>query len=360
MATLTMPSIVIAFQSKAASAIGRSQKGTVAVIVRDKGDGLSGTSYKLSRNTQIPDALGEDNQSYLERAFIGYITPPKNVLGFVINDTDHDLDDALNYFSTQSFDYLVGPLDTTPEEAQKIANWCKSQRTNSHQPIRVVLPNLPADNMAVINFTASGMTNGTVVWTTPAFCSRIAGLLAGTPSSISATYAKLPELTDVTRLDQDALNEAVGNGEFVLWHDGKSVKTGRAVNSLTTTTANMSDAFKKIKIVECLDMIDNDIRTTVQDDYIGKYPNNYDNKLILITAISGYLRQLELDNLIDTGWTVGIDVDAQEAYLQSIGTDTSEMTEQEIKEANTGSYVFLLAKIKPLDAIEDVNLNFSI
>lgn len=272
MATLTMPSINIAFQSKAASAIVRSTKGTVAVIVRDKGEGLSGTAYKLSRNTQIPPALGEDNQSYLARTFTGYITPPKNVLCFVINDTDHDLDDALNYYATRSFDYLVGPLDTTPEEAQKIATWCKSQRSNNHRPIRVVLPNLPADNMAVINFTSSGMTDGKVVWTTPAFCSRIAGLLAGTPFKISATYAKLPELTDVTRLDDDALNEAVGRGEFVLWHDGKSVKTGRAVNSLTTTTVDMSDKFKKIKIVECLDMIDNDIRTTVQDDYIGKYP----------------------------------------------------------------------------------------
>lgn len=360
MSKLTMPSIVIAFQSKAASAIGRSTKGTVAVILRDKGEGLSGQSYKLTSNTQIPETLGEDNQGYLERAFIGYITPPKQVLGYVINDTDHDLDDALNYFATQSLDYLVGPLDTTPEEAQMIATWCKSQRNNNHRPIRVVLPNLPADSMAVINFTASGMTNGKITWTTPAFCSRIAGLLAGTPSNISATYAKLPEVTDITRLDQDALNEAVGNGEFILWHDGKSVKTGRAVNSLTTTTADISDAFKKIKIVECVDMIDSDIRTTIQDDYIGKYPNNYDNKLILITAISGYLWQLELDNLIDKGWSVGIDVDAQEAYLQSIGTDTSEMTEQEIKEANTGSYVFLVAYVKPLDAIEDVKLNVNI
>ncbi|MGO0916564.1 hypothetical protein ACTPEM_26575, partial [Clostridioides difficile] len=41
----------------------------------------------------------------------------------------------------------------------------------------------------------------------------------------------------------------------------------------------------------------------------------------------------------------------------SKGVDLSYMTLQEIKEANTGSKVFLKAKIKVLDAMEDIDLS---
>ena len=58
--------------------------------------------------------------------------------------------------------------------------------------------------------------------------------------------------------------------------------------------------------------------------------------------------------------TVDIDMDAQKTYLQSIGTDTSSMTEQEIRSANTGDKVFLAASIKILDAIEDITFNIAI
>ncbi|HCR2123725.1 TPA: phage tail sheath protein, partial [Clostridioides difficile] len=40
--------------------------------------------------------------------------------------------------------------------------------------------------------------------------------------------------------------------------------------------------------------------------------------------------------------------------------DISNMKEQEIREANTGSKVFLKAKIKMLDAMEDIDLSIEI
>ena len=108
-------------------------------------------------------------------------------------------------------------------------------------------------------------------------------------------------------------------------------------------------------------MIHNDIRRTAQDSYIGKYANSYDNKCLLITAIQEYFEQLESDGILKRGESsVSIDLTAQENYLKSRGTDTSEMSEQEIKEADTGSNVFLTASIKILDAIEDINLDIVI
>ena len=122
----------------------------------------------------------------------------------------------------------------------------------------------------------------------------------------------------------------------------------------------MLDSFKKIKIVEIMDLIRTDITATAEDSYIGKYANTYDNKLLLVTAIRGYFMGLEQDQLVQPGYTVDIDVSAQEQYLVARGVDTSEMTEQEIREADTGSHVFLLIRCKILDAIEDIDIQVEI
>jgi hypothetical protein len=105
-----------------------------------------------------------------------------------------------------------------------------------------------------------------------------------------------------------------------------------------------------------------DIKSTAEDSFIGKYTNSYDNKVLLCTAINGYFASITadglLDNMVDN--TVTIDMAAQKAYLTSIGINISTMTDQQIKEANTADNVFLVASIKPLDAIESISLNITI
>ncbi|NNV04744.1 phage tail sheath C-terminal domain-containing protein, partial [Brevibacillus sp. MCWH] len=147
------------------------------------------------------------------------------------------------------------------------------------------------------------------------------------------------------------------NGEFVIYHDGEKVKVGRGVTSLVTTTQDKGDDFKKIKIVDILDLMYMDIRKTIEDKYIGKYANSYENKVLLIQAINAYYEQLEIDGLLDTGKnSAEIDLDAQRVYLRSIGVDVDSMKDQQIKEANTRDKVFLLSRVRPLDAIEDIDM----
>ena len=81
---------------------------------------------------------------------------------------------------------------------------------------------------------------------------------------------------------------------------------------------------------------------------------------MLITAIRGYFQGLERDSLVQPGYTVDIDLKAQEQYLASKGIDTSEMSEREIREADTGTHVFILIRCKILDAIEDIDINIEI
>lgn len=354
-----LPNINIEFKTQGISAIKRSAKGVVAIILKDATEGVQG-AHALTNSTQMPAELDATNKGYVNQAFIGYVNAPRKILLYVLPKTAENLSAALNYFATQTSDYLVAPPDCSVTEATEIAVWIGSMRANDFTP-KAVLPNKAADSEAIINFTTDDIKVNDSEYETSGYCARIAGLIAGTPMTISCTYAPLPEVTDVERLSKEQMDQAIDNGEFIIFHDGEKVKVGRAVNSLQTTTQDKGDIFKKIKIVEAIDMIKNDIKITAQDSYIGKYSNSYDNKCLLITAISGYFTQLELSGILQAGISsVGIDMKAQEAYLQSMGIDTSKMTEQEIREANTGEKVFLEASFKILDAIEDIDLNIAI
>lgn len=74
---------------------------------------------------------------------------------------------------------------------------------------------------------------------------RIAGILAGTDVTISATYAPLKDFDDVERLDPEARNTAVGAGKLLGFWDGEKVKLDRAVTSFVTTTGSKEIPSKK-------------------------------------------------------------------------------------------------------------------
>ena len=238
--------------------------------------------------------------------------------------------------------------------------------------VKAVLPNADtADCEGVIDWTSSlyrvETINGesTTQEYTPEQCTpRIAGLLAGTDLTISATYAPLTDYDDTSRLNKEERNAAVGAGKLIAIWDGEKVKLDRAVTSFVTTTGTKGDSFKKIKLVECMDMIKTDIRSTIQDSYIGKYANSYDNKCLLITAINGYFKTLVAEGIIESG-SAEIDIAAQRTYLETIGKNVTvngstkkpaDLSDDEVKVANTGSHVFLRATVTLIDAIEDVDM----
>ena len=90
-------------------------------------------------------------------------------------------------------------------------------------------------------------------------------------------------------------------------------------------------------------------------------PNNYDNKCILITDIKNYLDELATDQLIEKVNTVGVDLVAQKKWLKdNTNLDVNVMSEQEIKEANTQSNVFIAISLKVVDAMEDIVVSVEI
>ena len=347
----------------------------MALLLRDAG--TAGQSWALASPGQIPEKLGVENQNAVRRVFKGGVNPPKKVLIYCLGAEDTLNAEpaaqaeggeeppvqaqpgsgaaALKWLATQKFDYLAGPADLSEAEAAVLKEWIIRQREDNRAIYKAVLPGCAADNEGVVNFTASGIQAAGDVFDAAAYCGRIAGLIAGTPMTQSVTYSVLAEVEDVDRLGGAGEDAAVGRGELILTHDGEKVKLGRGVNSLTSL-GERPRIWQKIKIVEVLDMIQQDLRLSIQDNYMGKFQNSYDNKLLLITAVKLYLQALAKDQLIEQDFTCDIDVDEQDRWLQSQGVATADMTERQIREANTGTHVFLDLDLTPIDAIEDVHV----
>jgi hypothetical protein len=256
------------------------------------------------------------------------------------------------------WNYLAIP-GIVAADVPAISAQIKTWRDNDKKTFKAVLPNSLSDHEGVINFTTDGIVVGAKTYSVSDYTSRIAGILAGLPLTRSATYYVLPEVQDITdSADPDADIDA---GKLILVNDGEKIKIGRGVNSLTTLTAGRSADWKKIKIVEGHDLMQEDIARTFNDDYVGKINNSYDNQVLFITAVNAYLRGLQGDVLDPASINaVGVDIESQRAAWEGIGTDTSTWDDKKVKETSFQSKVFLTGNAKFLDAAEDLQFNISV
>lgn len=361
-----LPELSFAYRAAAQSAANRSKKGVVALILRD--EGIDEGVYTVSHEADIPTELGAENKAYIKRALTGYVSTPSKVLAAVLRAGEEETaapTRGLDLLTAMDYDYVAGPPDITAEEAAALASAVKARREKSYIG-KAVLPGTAADSECVVNFTGEEILSGGRTYTGAEFCSRIAGMLAGTPAEGSATGAALPEVSSVKeRTEKERtekeLDEAIEAGELVLYHDGRRVRLGRAVNSKTTVGQGESDALKKIKVVETIDLIHYYAVTTADDEYRGQCANTYDNKMVLLAAMREFLRDLEGENLLEEGSSgADIDLDATRQYLKDQGVSTAELSEDELRRHATGSYVFIELYGTVLDAMEDFRIGFTL
>ena len=357
------PSVDISFIEKAISAITRGERGIVMLWVKDALPASAINPITIITENDIPEGLSDATVEQIKLAMIGYVNAPKKVLVYgmgIMEDADETGIDAgykkaMETAETIRFDYLAIPTVETDGKGEDIATWVKTMRGIKKKKIKAVLPNVPADNEGIINFTTEKNVitktitqeddtevTTDIVYTTEQYCTRIAGLIAGTPMTISCTYAPLPELSDCTRLTD--IDTPVDNGELIVFYDGEKVKVVRGVNSLITITDGKGDSFKKIKIVEAMDMINDDIVKTAQDSYLGKYANTYSNKCLLITAINSYFAQLKRDDIISS-YSVGLDAEAIRIYLKGKGLQQATLDDGTIKDIDECSDKEIITEI---------------
>lgn len=349
-----LPQIEIVFKSKAVSAVKRSAMGIVALILRDETANYVSTitTIKSVEDLVLKDWT-ESNADYISKTLLG--TPAKIEVLRIGNETP--IADALKKLGSIKFNYAAMPA-ATESEAEAFMSWIKSKRNNDKKTYKGVVAHQKADAEGIINFTTDGIVVKGRTYSAQEYTGRIAGILAGLPFTRSSTYYELPEIESI--IDHDDPNGDIDNGELILVNDGEKIKIGRGVNSLTTLTVDKKKDWQKIKIVEVMDMIIDDVRTTFNDEYVGKISNIYDNQILFVIAVNAYFKLLAVDQVLAPSFDniSFIDAEAQRLAWESIGTDTSEWTDLKVREMSFGSSVFLGGQVKIVDAMED--LKFSI
>ena len=191
-----------------------------------------------------------------------------------------------------------------------------------------------------------------------AYLPRIGGVLAACPMNESVTYKALEDLAAEPVEDVD---ESIDAGNLVLFADDDAVRIARGVNTLQTLTEDLTEDMKKIAVVEAMDLIQEDIIRTFKAYYLGKWKNTADNQALFVSDILTYLTSLSEQDVIsrDDPITVEIDVDAMRAAWAEAGTDTSNLSDAQVKKKTYRSSVFGKAQAHILDAMEDLKMIFT-
>ncbi len=352
--SLGLPVFSMVFRGKGVSAIERSARGIVAIILKDGTEG--GKEVNVYKKVDELDFQNwtEQNYNYLKLVFAG---APSTVIAIRMAENVEDYSAVLKKLKDLKWNYLTIPgieaADTTI-----ISAWIKQYRNDERKTFKVVLPHCKGDHEGIINLTTENISS-TITGkkhTAAEYCARIAGVLAGLSLARSCTYFVLDDISEAETPDDP--DERIDEGELVIVFDGKKYKIGRGVNSLVTFTTEKTEDVRFIKIVEGMDLYLDDIRETYEENYVGKIINDYDGKQMFVSAIGAYHKGL-LGNVLDKSFdnTVAVDIEAQRTYLESKGIDTSEMDDIAVAKANTGANVFLTSNIKFVNAMEDLSMN---
>lgn len=367
-----MPQIIINFRTKGTTAIKRSARGIVAMILHNETEDEI-HNYTIRDVSDIPDTgLTDENVDLIKKCLLG---TPLRILVYTLPNTNvdsatKDQADVLKMLANIKWNWLCAPTATTQEQ-NDLASWIKAQRGNKHKTFKAVLSGQAADNEGIVNFCTNDIkvqidtdSSGNPVYTTYTalqYTARIAGILAGLALDRSATYFKLTEVESVEVYED--IDTLIDQGELLLIdeQDGDGVKIARACNSLTTFTTDKGEEFRKIKIIEGIDMVTDDIRDTFKKYYVGKVINDYNHKMLFISAILVYFSEIK-GNVLDADApnTVDIDTTWQSNYAKLHGDDPTTMSVMEIRQYNTGDTLALVGDIRLVDAMENLKIDFTL
>jgi hypothetical protein len=346
-----LPQVLIEFKAKADTAIKRSENGIVAVILKDNTNTTFDTKVYTKEADIIQSHWTAANRDYLSKIFLGN---PARVIVERTGTADA-YTDVLARLKNKVWNYLTVPGISTLTEVETISSWIKTQRAEK-KTYKAVLSNCAANHEGIVNFTTSGIKAGTKTYTAAEYCCRIAGALAGLPLTRSSTYYVLPEVESIT--ESTTPDADIDAGKLILINDGLKIKIARGVNSLVTLSNNKTADMKKIKIIEGMDIIRDDIRTTFEEQYIGEN-NSYDNKVLFISAVNQYFKLLVMQGVLYDKYDNRAEIDVEEQTMWLMQKfDISEWDEEQVKTADTSTFIFVLANIRLQDSIED--LKFSI
>lgn len=276
---------------------------------------FSGTGA-LSANTGTPLTGGLDGtvQSAAYSAYLTAIEPyPFDVL--IYDGSDTTVQDAMAAF-----------VERIADEAGSYAQLAAAGLTNP-------------DSRFVINVgTGVTLSDGTTL--TPQQVTWWAGgASAGAQYNESLTYAQYPGAVSVSPLlTNSGYEQALAAGQFVLFADNGVVKVEQDINSLVTFTADISEPYRKNRVMRLLNTIANDIYRQFSEGYIGVVNNNEAGRMQFKGAIVGYLLDVQANN-----------------GIQNFSADDVEVLPGEDIDA-----IVVNLAVQPLDAVEKIYVTVTV
>ena len=347
------PSISIAFKTLATTAIQRSERGTVCLILQDTKATEKWYTFKTIADVET-EKWDKDNIKYINLAM--HYGAFKILIRVI--QSGEDTSKVLKDLEMRKFNWLAYPKASETED-QTVVNWVKQQFGNTGaigKTVKYVSSFADkTDHVAIVEL-ANGGTYKSIYgdFTAQEYTVAIAGLIAGMPLNRSADNYTMSDLKSVEDYEPKL-------GKFSLYNDEEVVKVNYGVNSKTTFDSTWKKDTRKIKVVEGMCFIVDDIRDTFKNYWLGKYINDYDNKMNFCSNITKvYFKEMS-PNVLNGDYDnkVEIDIEAHKKVIITDGLEVNSMTDLEILQYPTGEDVYLTGDVRFVDTMASLSLTMA-
>lgn len=360
---IDLPNIDIIFTQKAVTAVQRSERGVLCVIMKDaqQTTGIKKFIYKRGADVEKTDYT-TTNYDALMRAFDVAVNKV-----YVLRCSEAtEFTDIVKELDKIKFNYVC---TNVKDDQQALANQVVqyNQDNQGHKCVAVVANITQGDSKYVIKLKGEGgkLKSGVDVKAED-YVIRIASTLCNLPMNRSLTYYVFEDLAswDDSYLDaENPIGKWISDGWLTLINDDDEVKCGRAINSLKTFTSTDTEDMSYIIIVEAMNLIIEDIYTTFKDYYVGKYKNTLSNQRLFITSVNAYFRQLMREEVLDDSFDnhAYVDIESQRlAWLEIGKTEAEDWDDNKVQQMTFRTNVFLAGDAKISNAMEDLKFTIAL
>ena len=344
------PNISIEFKTLATTAIQRSERGIICLILQDTK--ATEKWYALKTISDVETAKWDtDSIKYINLAM--HYGAFKVLIRVV--QSGEDTSKVLKDLEMRRFNWLAYPQALETED-QMVVNWVKQQFGNTGtigKTIKYVSGYANnTDHVAIVEL-ANGGTYKSIYgdFTAQEYTAAIAGLIAGMPLNRSADNHVMNDLKEVEDYEPKI-------GKLSLYTDEDVIRVNYGVNSKTTFDSTWKKDTRKIKVVEGMCFIVDDIRDTFKDYWLGKYINDYDNKMNFCSNVTKvYFKEMS-PNVLNGDYDnkIEIDIEAQKKVITLDGLEADSMTDLEILQYPTGDDVYLTGDVRFADTMASLSL----
>lgn len=350
------PTVEVTFRQMATTMIERSERGVAALIIKDTTDN---TEYKEYRDAA---ALAADEDKYttenLQAIRDVLAKAPYKVA--VVRAPEQGVASAFSVIEEHLTACWVAFAKMDAANQTDLIAWAKKKEQETKSYNALVYKAASPDNKQIVNFTTEKVTfaDERGEKSGDAYIPALLGRIAAANIQKSITYGVCEDLIGCTETEDET--GAVENGELILSNVGGTVRIVSGCNSLTTLNGKtLTQDMQYIETVEAMQILIDDIRDEWHRNYLGNYRNSYDNQMLFVGAVDGYLAELERIEVLDPEYEnrAYINAEAQRnAWLSSGHTEVEQWPDSKVVRTPYKRDVYLAMDIKILGSMENIRL----